>query len=80
MRKHNLRAALLAGLSLTALATVQPASARNDFWQPFRETSFRDTPLNASADRAEPSPLPLARAVATARAATDTAAQLPTAQ
>ena len=54
MRKHNLRAALLAGLSLTALATVQPASARNDFWQPFRETSFRDTPLNASADRAEP--------------------------
>lgn len=43
MREHNLRAALLAGLSLTVLATVQPASARNDFWQPFFHTPYRNT-------------------------------------
>ena len=55
MREHNLRAALLAGLSLTVLATVQPASARNDFWQPFfGNNSYRNTTSAADADRTEP--------------------------
>jgi hypothetical protein len=53
MREHHLRAALLAGLSLTALASIQPASARNDFWQPF----FRDTPVrNTTAADADGEP------------------------
>ena len=54
MREHNLRAALLAGLSLTVFANIQPANARNDFWQPFfRDTSFRNTSA-VDTDRAEP--------------------------
>ena len=62
MREHNLRAALLAGLSLTVLTNIQPASARNDFWQPF----FRDNPYPrstpADADRDEPKRKPKKKA------------------
>lgn len=51
MREHNLRAALLAGLSLTVLSIVQPASAWNgDFWQ----GGFNRNAPAADIDRAEP--------------------------
>ena len=78
MREHNLRAALLAGLSLTVLTNIQPASARNDFWQPF----FRDNPYPrstpADADRDEPKRKPKKKAdTAGEQKAADRAATIP---
>lgn len=52
---------MLAGLSLTVLANIQPASARNDFWQPFfRDTPYRNT--TADIDRDEPKKKPKKKA------------------
>ena len=67
---------MLAGLSLTVLATVQPASARNDFWQPFFHTPYRNT-TSAADTAAEPKKKPKKTDTAGEKKAAERAATIP---